>query len=631
MFKEKNIVIYKNNIAIITQIDDKYTIKYQSIKATATKPAQYATIKVREKDITFLHPGICELSILIDNANNNLIIDSITNKILETYELFISDPSTENEEISIQDLAELACGEYEAENCWCFYLLLVNLPYFSQTDKLTTFVPRNKTEIDAINKKNQEKQNETLLHDEFISRLKSKKLLPSDSKYMQEVEAFCLGKTDKSKLLKEIGISETIEKAHQLLLDTGIWSITYNPYPFRYGLTTQSAQEILEQPPQEERLQIDHIAYAIDNEGSTDPDDAVGYDGKSIWVHIADPASTVLPNTPIDISARKRGSTLYIPECTSRMLNEQCFTSYALGLTEFSKALSFQITLDDDANIIDTKIHKTIVKVKRLTYQQADELQNEDYLKPLFSIAQKYNKKRNDNGAINIELPEVNISVSKDADKKVSIISNPKTKSAAMIKEMMLMAGEGVARFAFKNQIPFPFISQDEPDIPKDLPDGLALQYKLRRCMRSRSLGITPSMHCSLGLGMYCQVTSPLRRYIDLIAHQQLRAFLDNKPLISKEDLLERISTSDAGISAGIKAERASNLHWKLVYLLQNPTWQGKATVVEIKGKYITLLIPELALETSMVNQKNLKLNDEITVTAGNISIPELTVTFKEN
>ena len=190
------------------------------------------------------------------------------------------------------------------------------------------------------------------------------------------------------------------------------------------------------------------------------------------------------------------------------------------------------------------------------------------------------------------------------------------------------MAGEAAARFAFKNQIPFPFISQDEPDIPKEIPEGLAGQYRLRRCMKSRRVGVTPSMHCSLGLAMYSQVTSPLRRYMDLIAHQQLRAFIDNKKLISKDEVLERISCGDAGINAAVKADRESCLHWKLVFLTQNPDWQGKAIAAEKKQKQTVFLIPELAMETILNNDKDYELNEEITVKAGKISIPELSVDF---
>ena len=146
--------------------------------------------------------------------------------------------------------------------------------------------------------------------------------------------------------------------------------------------------------------------------------------------------------------------------------------------------------------------------------------------------------------------------------------------------------------------------------------------------MKSRSVGISPAAHAGLGLGMYSQVTSPLRRYGDLVAHQQLHAFLNGLPLLSKDTVLERIAAGDASSSAAVQAERKSNLHWTLVYLLQNENWQGEAVAVDTKGKQTVVYIPSLAQETLLSDVQNLHLNDKVTVRASSINLPELTVTF---
>ncbi|HOE09287.1 MAG TPA: RNB domain-containing ribonuclease, partial [Treponemataceae bacterium] len=130
--------------------------------------------------------------------------------------------------------------------------------------------------------------------------------------------------------------------------------------------------------------------------------------------------------------------------------------------------------------------------------------------------------------------------------------------------------------------------------------------------------------------GMYSQVTSPLRRYGDLVAHQQLRSFIDKRTLLSKDEVLERISAGDAAASATVKAERKSNLHWTLFFLLQNPEWKGTAVAVEDKGKQFVFLIPSLGLETILIPSKKVQLNDEIEVKPGKINISELTVSFMQ-
>lgn len=605
----------------------------------------YANQNVRAKDIILLSEGpVKSLEKIAEDCQKNACQEEdlynlnqqnpLAKEIKEAWELLVSDESTAKEVLSFEDLCSLFHGEVSTENAWTLYISLKNTVYFiqnlkSQMEGKICFSPRSQEEIQELVKKADEKGRAVQIRQEFISRLRAHKLLSEDSKFMVDVEALALGKTDKSRTLHDAKIKETPERAHKLLLDTGIWQITRNPYPIRWGLSMQSAAESLASPPQEERVKIPEIAYAIDGEHSTDPDDAISWDGKNLYVHIADPASTVMPDSSIDISARNRGATLYLPEGAVRMLCEDCLEDYALGLKNPSRALSFKISFNDDGSISDCEVLKTLVQVKRLTYKEAENQKDSAELKPFFEIARRNLERRNKAGAVQITMPEVHIFV--DENKKVSIEQNVFYESNDMIREMMLLAGEGAAKFAFKNQIPFPYVSQDPPNLPSqasDIPQGLAGQFRLRRCMKRRSVGVSPAMHCGLGLNMYSQVTSPLRRYSDLIAHEQLRAFLDNRKMLDKDEMLLNLSAGDAAAIAAKKAERKSNTHWTLVYLLQNPTWSGKAVCVDKSQRIPLFSIPSLALETYMLPPKQMELNEEITVKATNINIPELTVDF---
>ncbi|MCQ2580534.1 MAG: RNB domain-containing ribonuclease [Treponemataceae bacterium] len=631
MFSKGSIVIYKNQPAVISECGEKYTIQY-----AAGPKLQTATQSVRQKDIILLCSSasaliqpkelLCQVEPFLKMSENYF------EQAKETAELLISDG---NANTSINDLAELVFGEYPAEKSWAVYCYFHSSPLFAEilTPDGVFYTCRSAEEAAEIMRKASEKNSEALIKEEFLARLKAKKIkLPDDARFMQEIEAFALGKSSKSKILKDAGFAETDENAHKVLLDTGFWAYYRNPFPTRWGLSMQSATEMLSHPPVEERTKLDAVSYAIDNSWSSDPDDAVCFDGTYLWVHIADPASTVLPDTDIDISARNRGATLYIPEGAARMLAEESLEDYALGLQEWSNALSFRLLLDENGAVKETAVLKTSIKVKRLTYAEADAQCDSKELAPLFDIAKRNIERRKNNGAVFIELPEIHISVEKQSEKDEPLISVNQltsTKSSAMVREMMLLAGEGAARFAFKNNIPFPFVCQEEPNIPKDLPDGLAGQYKLRRSMRARSVCVTPSNHAGLGLGMYSQVTSPLRRYSDLVAHQQLRAFIDGKTMLDKDTVLERISAGDAAASAAVKAERKSNLHWTLCYLKQNPDWTGTGVIVEIKDNKAVVLIPELAFETQVALPSGAELNQNIQVIPATIDIPKQLITFK--
>ena len=627
MFKTKSLVLYKNQPALLQEVStDKYTILYcTALPSPGGKPAQFATQKVREKDIELLFETTSgEKTLLVQLLQVSEDAKAMQERIEPIYELLSEEEDSFTTPVSFVDLQDYADVK-TAQDSWLLYKALKNTLFFTEQDSLS-FMVQTKEVIARQEEKNRAKEAELENRSAFIQRLKAKKLdLPADAQLMQDVEALALGQSDKSKTMKEAGFTETPEKAHKLLLDTGVWTVTKNPYPTRWGLSTQSATQRLAPPPEEERITLEQEAYAIDNQWSTDPDDAIAFDGQYVWVHIADPASSVYPDSPIDIAARHRGATLYIPEGAVRMLAEDSLEDYALGLTPLSRALSFCIELDENGAVLSCKVLKTLVKVKRYTYEEADIQKDSPQLAPLYAIARRNEQRRLKAGAVSITLPEVHISVT---DGIVNISPALSWESNNVVREFMLLAGEAVAKFAFKNGIPFPFVSQEKPDLPTNILDGYAGQYQLRRCMRSRSLGVTPMQHAGLGLGMYTQVTSPLRRYSDLVAHQQLRAFIDGRPLLNKDTMLERIAAGDAAAGASVKAERKSNLHWTLVYLTQNPQWEGDAVVVELKGKQALCLIPSLAQETLLTPSRTVALNDTIKVRVGNIDIPTLSVNF---
>lgn len=635
MIRKNSIVLYKNQIALVNDIEgDKFIIQFCSFPLTEENISKFGSKnficqeqKVRDKDIVLLStsesPAKYSFEELIKYND-----DQIDNKICEAWELLNSDNCSD---IEFSELAELVDSDFNDKKAWFIFNSLVKSLQFMLIDdkaalkfKLTTA-----DEIEVLKKKKNEKEHEKEERQNFLMRLKQKQLLPEDSIFMGDVEAFALGKTDKSKTLADAGFSQDVEKAHKLLIDTGIWDYTRNPYPFRWGLSVQSAKEGLKSPPEEERLIVPGVAYAIDNKWSKDPDDAIAFDGTYLWVHIADPASTVMPESSIDKAARDRGATLYIPEGASRMLAEESLSDYALGLKRESLALSFRLLLEDNCSIKECKVFKTKVNVECITYEDADQKKDSPELKPLFEIARKNIIRRNSQGAVNINLPEVHITVDPDT-KKVSICKITEYESADVVREMMLLAGEGAAHFAFENNIAFPYVSQEAPDIPQTLPPGLAGEFKTVKSMHRRSVGVTPAAHAGIGIGMYSQVTSPLRRYSDLIAHQQLRAFLDGRELIDKNTMLERISAGDEAAIACKKVERKSNMHWTLVYLLQNPDWTGEAVFVEQKGNLCVFMIPSLAQQTTLVPSKPLNLNDTITVKASNIDISSQNVVFSE-
>lgn len=613
---EYTVVLYKGQPALVTGFDTgKITIQTTG-----------GSIKVREKDIEVLHKGPVKS---LESLTHAVVPDG---NLCEAFEFF------QNEQPSFSEVAELIWGTYPAEAAWVIWKALTDSPFFECTGPTSPIRIRSTEEVLQREHKDASRKAAEQERQQAISRIKD--MLAGnatldrerDGKYLQDVEALALLSSDKSKTLKEAGIAETPQEAHRVLLQTGYWEPWKNPWPSRHGMKLTSARAPIDPPDNSDnRLDLTHLSsWAIDNEWSADPDDALSVDGQAIWIHIADPSSTVTPDSPADCEARARGATLYIPEGPARMLSDEALSWYALGLSDVSRALSFRLTFTDTGAIDEVAIHRTFIRVTRLTYEQASAKKNDPLLAPLFDRALRNIERRHAAGSIQIDLPEVYLAVHFSQDKKpeVSFTSIVSEASSDMVREMMLLAGEAAARFAFKHKIPFQYVSQERPDIPHEIPEGLAGQWRKRRSMRGRKVGTIPADHAGLGLGMYSQVTSPLRRYGDLVAHQQIGRFLDGKPLLDSDDMLMRIAQGDSAARETTLSERESNAHWTLYFLESNPDWKGQAIIVDIVGSQAVILIPELAMESKIATPSNASRNDTITVRASGIQLWDQSVVF---
>jgi exoribonuclease-2 len=616
MISENALVIYKNKPAIVKEfVDGKISISL----------ADGSKVKVRDKDVELIHPGPVKDFGGIDAGGVSEAA------IREAWELLLDDGGAP---VSLKELAALVCGEYSPSSAYAAYFLLMNSYFFS--GNIGEIVPRDRDKVTAEETKREDKQKETAGREQFLERLKaclkkpSENPMPSsDLRFMQDVEALAYGRSTKSRTMKEMGLSKTPEDAHALLLNTGLWTTAVNPHPARFGLSLNHVDICPAPPVPEDRRDLCRLAaFAIDSPWSVDPDDAVSIETdeagrRTLYVHIADPASSILPDSPAEKEARDRGATLYLPEDTIRMLADEALELFALGLSEKSAALTFKMILNDSCEIIDTEIFPSIVKVTRISYEEVDrEMENGDrdgsVLRALYDFAMRNYKRRTAMGAVNIELPDTHITITGGTPDIQPIVPY---RSTSLVRECMIAAGEGAGSWAASRGIVFPYISQ-EVDIQGSVPDGLAGSWFLRKCMRPRVLSTKPGRHQGLGLDTYTQVTSPLRRYTDLLAHMQIRAFLRGDEPLSADEVSARLGFSEAAAVAAVQAERASDNHWTMVYLSGKKDSVWDAVALEKKGNRWAVMIPFLALETQAVLQRDVSPNDSIKLILKSANIP---------
>jgi len=336
---------------------------------------------------------------------------------------------------------------------------------------------------------------------------------------------------------------------------------------------------------------------------------------------VADVAALAAPGSPLDTEARARGTTLYLPDGNVPMLPAAAVDTLGLGLADPSPALSFGIDVGPEGQVADVQVAVSWVRVQRLTYGEAEARRASAPFAALADLAERTHKRRRAGGAVDIDWPEVRVRV---RDGRVQVEAMEPYVLRRVVAEAMLLAGEAAALYAIDHHLPFPFSTQARGDEVLSPGPGLAGEFARRRQLRPGRVLCSPAPHAALGVSAYARATSPLRRYLDLVVHQQLRAHLSGDELMSEADILERVGSSEALVGATRQAERLSNRHWTLVYLMQNPGWRGSGQVVEMRGPRATVVVPELALEAGLYLARPAALNEVLSLAVRGVDLARL-------
>ena len=607
MIPNSSMVYYKGRAALSSNDKDRIELVF----------ADKSTARVREKDVELLFNG--PLKSLPTAAAAPAAAE------LETaWEM------TAGSSVSLAELCELLYGAVSPAEILATRQLVDDSLLFVYSDQGVQV--RDAGQRSELEGRQDRKNREQAERTDFIARGKQGKATAADQRYWGEVEAYALGRTAKSAMAKELGLADSPEASQRWLLKCGLWSNRTNPHPARAGHPAKAPElplqlELIDSLPRTDLRELP--AWAIDNAWSHDPDDAVSWDGEYVWVHIADPAAAIPPDSPADREAANRAATLYLPEGSIPMLPDAALEQFGLGLSAESPALSFRIKLDEDGLPDDILIQPSLVRVQRLSYEKADALLETGPLAELNRIAWQREARRKANGAVDIDIPELRVWLDQS---EIRLQQIAKFRSSALVREMMILTSEAAARWAFQRSLPFPYYSQEAPGSQDSLPEGLAGEFAKRRLMKAGKGGVQPHAHQGLGVSMYAQASSPLRRYSDLLAHQQIRAALAREldpsapaPLPADE-LSLRLGTAAAQAAALRKAERASCLHYTIAWLLEHPDWQGLGTVVHSAAD-TTLYIEELGLETR-IKGGGYELNSRLQLRFLKAELAELEVYF---
>ena len=318
------------------------------------------------------------------------------------------------------------------------------------------------------------------------------------------------------------------------------------------------------------------LTVTIDPVDAKDFDDAVSIQpGKKeseviVGVHISDVAAYIAPKSKFDRAAETRGFSCYLPGRTLPMLPAALTARISLRAGADSCAHSVYLTVDKaSGKVLDFhRLHTKIRVDHRLNYEEVQTFIDTGRapdgwsealcgaLRDLVAVTRRMREYRKATESfIDLALPEIRVLCSEADNRILGLSVKTARESENLVEECMLAANSAVGTELGQKSVAGLYRVHPAPDpekiaefsdlmeeafgiVPGDLTDRKAcnrfiaglpddprrpviLSHLLRSLPRAYYLE-KPALHFGLGKGRYSHFTSPIRRYPDLVVHQQL-------------------------------------------------------------------------------------------------------------
>ncbi len=320
--------------------------------------------------------------------------------------------------------------------------------------------------------------------------------------------------------------------------------------------------------------------FTVDPSTARDFDDAISAEALPdgavrIWVHIADVAAHVPLGSAIDLEARRRSTSVYVPGTVEPML-PHALSSDACSLVPGAERLAVSVEMElRDAKVVSASFCRSLIRSNmRLDYEQVDRIfagkgpAPEPWGGPLAAAraaAAELQRARDSGGALVIDSEEPEFSFDERGN-VLEIVPRAQTESHRLIEHLMIAANEAVARQLTQASVPCLYRVHERPDPERvrtlvaqlaslgvstpPLPDPLfpaqaaelvgeisrrvdahvrrsgtgrvALSSLVLRSLKQACYSPKNVGHAGLHSACYCHFTSPIRRYPDLVCHRAL-------------------------------------------------------------------------------------------------------------
>lgn len=358
--------------------------------------------------------------------------------------------------------------------------------------------------------------------------------------------------------------------------------------------------------------------FTMDAASTQDIDDACHFaqrpdSGYSIRLAFACPALAWPFGSDLDKAVLHRASSIYLPEATLHMLPLPLGTEvYSLKAGATRPALLLSLELDPDGEVESAEFSLSCVQIEaNLSYEGCEAaLKGEEtplaeparpYLAMLqagASLAGKLKQRRIKNGAVIIERNDPEI-VLRGTGAETEVEVRPAPENALtqdIVGELMLLANSVAAGWAAARGVPLIHRTQDVA-VPPEYYGIWKEPHEIARVVKvlpQAVLSVAPRPHVGVGSPAYATITSPLRRYCDLVNEAQMLSFLKNgAPLYTAEQLNHLTGQLAAKLDAVSPVQRFRPRYWKLLFLKQqgDRVWH-EAVITEETDTAVFLSLP---------------------------------------
>ncbi len=383
-------------------------------------------------------------------------------------------------------------------------------------------------------------------------------------------------------------------------------------------------------------LQDDRPYVAIDNDHPHEVDDAVWATateaGWQVRVAIASPSDALPAGSPADLQAARRGATLYHPRYTIGLLPQEMARSTASLLAGLTRpALVFAATVRSDGRMTDCSVQERAVTVAQArsygsvdTMFAGDEAEIDPCLRDLLQATQALEQARIERGAYLLYKPDVQAFCQRFGPVTLEPAGQD-SPARRMITEAMVLCCAIAAQVGADAGLALPYRSQlpprNSPLPPGFYGDPPSIHAVLRTLPRSE-LTTRPAAHGVMALPAYVQVSSPLRRYSDLVAHRQLLAHVRGLPAVqTPAEVLSCCQQAESASHARRQAGRRGDRYFKLVWLAGRGVgsqWLGWLVRPLGPGQHL-LWLDDLALEIT-VQTRSFRTGDRVIATLAQVN-----------